>query len=435
MNLKMFTLCILIGNACISICTALNDSGVGSDPNIGSNLNSTELPRLDVSLQKLIDDASDGSSITVGLGNYVLSQPLHISKNITLIGSPFVAVDGQGTSQILQVDNPKVSVNVEKFLFMYGKGDYGGAITSQAQSLTIKDCRFLDSLANYGAAIYQKGGKLQIEDSTFEGNNATIWGAAIYGNSGDVQMESSKFTQNPGCHVICFNGSRPRRVNVSIRECSVTDNPGAYNEHGTGLGGAIACANSTTLIDRCTIKDNKALVITPLFLGGGNAGLLFSGSNVVLNDTLIDGNEALNAAAICALYDSKVEVNHCNIRKNHAQSVLFSGKYRGGEGSGIVIDESSEVTMNGVTLEGNIADGEVGAISNAGELNLNAGTVIAKNTARRYSGLYSSESGVVNINKTVSIYDNVDKQQPPQSIHSEGILNMDPSWMLPLAIA
>ena len=86
--------------------------------------------------------------------------------------------------------------------------------------------------------------------------------------------------------------------------------------------------------------------------------------------------------------------------------------------------------MNGVTLEGNIADDEYGAIENAGKLNLNEGTVIAKNTARRYSGLYSSESGVVNINKNVSIYDNVDKQQPPQSIHSEGILNMDLSLLL-----
>ena len=63
-------------------------------------------------------------------------------------------------------------------------------------------------------------------------------------------------------------------------------------------------------------------------------------------------------------------MNRGAIQGNHAQSVLFAGKNIGGEGSGIVIDESSEVTMNGVTLEGNIADGEVGAISNAGELNL-----------------------------------------------------------------
>ena len=76
----------------------------------------------------------------------------------------------------------------------------------------------------------------------------------------------------------------------------------------------------------------------------------------MLNDTLIEGNETLNAAAICVLYDSKVEVNRCNIRRNHAQSVFFSGNYRGGEYAGIAIGDSSEVTMNNVTLNDNLAD-------------------------------------------------------------------------------
>ena len=88
-----------------------------------------------------------------------------------------------------------MSVTLKNFLVMHGKGDYGGAITSQAQSLTIKDCRFLDSLANYGAAIYQKGGELQIMDSTFEGNNATIWGTAIYDEGGDI-LRSMPYCQD-----------------------------------------------------------------------------------------------------------------------------------------------------------------------------------------------------------------------------------------------
>jgi hypothetical protein len=424
MDLKKCVLCVLIGIACISLCTALNDSAIGSSPDIGSNLNSTELgsrPMLDIYfLQKLVDDASDGSSVTIK-DDYVSSVPLHIDKNITLTGSPIAYIDGQGTSQILKIDNPKVSVTLENFLVMHGKGDYGGAISSQAKSLTINECRFLDSSANYGAAIYQKGGNLQVRDSTFEGNNATIWGSAIYGNSGDVQVESSQFAHNPGCHVICFNGSRPKKVNVLIKECSVSDNEGAYNEHGVGHGGAIACANSTMLIDHCSIKGNKALVMTPLFLGGGNAGLLFSGSCVALNNTLIEGNEALRAAAICVLYDSKIEINRCDIRKNHAQSVLFYGKYRGGECAGIVIDDSSEVAMNDTTLEGNIADDEVGAIWSAGKLSLNAGTIITRNRAKRYSALYSLESGVVIKGKGVRIYDNHD-DNPNGSICIEGIL-------------
>ena len=74
------------------------------------------------------------------------------------------------------------------FMFMNGKGDYGGAINSQVKSLDLKDCRFSDNLAKYGAAVYQKSGDLHIERSTFENNKATEWGAAIYDNSGDMRV-------------------------------------------------------------------------------------------------------------------------------------------------------------------------------------------------------------------------------------------------------
>jgi hypothetical protein len=344
---------------------------------------------------------------------------------MTLVGSPFAYIDAQGASQILQVDNPKASVTMENFLLMHGQGDYGGAITSQAKSLTIKDCRFLDSFANYGAAIYQKGGGLRIEDSTFEGNNATIWGAAIYDNGGDVLVESSKFTQNPGSYVICVNGTQPMQAQVLIRDCNVSSNPGPYNGLTAGSGGAIVCENSTMIVDRCTIKGNKALVMTPTILCGGNAGLFFSSSDVVLNDTLIEGNEALYVPAIYVGPDTKVEINRCDIKRNHALRVLCKGMYIGGEDAGIAITPGSKVTMNDVTIEGNIADGNSSAIANSGILNLNDGTTITKNTAQRYSAIENSMLGVVNIHDGVHVFNNHDEQQPGESVHSEGILNME----------
>ena len=44
--------------------------------------------------------------------------------------------------------------------------------------------------------------------------------------------------------------------------------------------------------------------------------MVFAGSNVTLNDTLIEGNEALYAAAIYVGLDSKVTINRCNIKEN-----------------------------------------------------------------------------------------------------------------------
>ncbi len=132
MDLKLFALatCILIGGTCAQDSLDYNSHYTGLT-GVGSRLNITELvslPRLDVSLQTLIDGAPDNSSITIDRGRYVLSEPLHISKNITLVGTLLVYIDGQGISQILQIDNPKVNVTMEKLLFIHGKGDYGGAI-------------------------------------------------------------------------------------------------------------------------------------------------------------------------------------------------------------------------------------------------------------------------------------------------------------------
>ena len=132
MDLKLLALAasLLIGGACAQdnqeydrLHTGLNDSGIVCSPNVGSDLSGTELgsrPKLDISvLQKLIDDASDGSSIETE-DDYISSQPLHINKNVTLAGSPFAAIDAWGSSQILKIDNPRVNVTLENFLLMRG---------------------------------------------------------------------------------------------------------------------------------------------------------------------------------------------------------------------------------------------------------------------------------------------------------------------------
>jgi len=65
--------------------------------------------------------------------------------------------------------------------------------------------------------------------------------------------------------------------------------------------------------------------------------------------------------------------------------------------------------MNDVIIEGNIADNYDGAIKNTGKLNLNAGTVITGNIAKRYPTLNNTAPGMVNMSMGAHIYDN---QQP-----------------------
>ncbi|MGE5373395.1 MAG: right-handed parallel beta-helix repeat-containing protein [Phycisphaerales bacterium] len=394
MGLKLLTLtaCLIIGSACAQ----------------------------DVSLQKLIDDANDSSSIPIPSGGYVLSEPLHINKNITLVGSPFAYIDARGASQILQADNPKANVTIVNILFMNGSGDYGGAIASQAKSLTIKGCSFLDNLAYYGAAIYQMGGNLQVIESTFEGNNATIWGAAIQDEAGDVLVESSKFTQNTGSRVIYVNGTHPKQARVSVRDCDISENPGPYSDLSSGFSGAIVCENSTALVDHCNIKGNKALVMTPTLLGGVNAGLSFGYSDVTLNDTLIEGNEALYVPALSIGGNSRVMINRCTIAGNRALSVLYKGDQVDGDVAGISISVGSEVIMDDVSISNNQVGGECAAISNSGTLSLK-NVRIYGNTAGNISSIRNSKHGRLIFGKDVQIYGN----EAPQDVYSEGPVKMD----------
>jgi hypothetical protein len=158
----------------------------------------------------------------------------------------------------------------------------------------------------------------------------------------------------------------------------------------------------------------------PLFLGGGNAGLVFGSSDVILNDTLIEGNEALYVPAIYIGHDSNVEINRYDITDNRALSALYQGERVDGDMAGVAIVTSYEVSMDDVSISNNKADGECAAISNAGTLNLD-NVRTHGNTASNYSAIRILREGRVNMGKDVKIFDN----NAPQDVHSEGVLNMD----------
>jgi len=76
-------------------------SDIGLKENYGSpctSLDGTEfssLPRPDVHLQKLIDEADDSLSVSIPSGYYSLlpGETLHITKNLTLVGDGLVVID------------------------------------------------------------------------------------------------------------------------------------------------------------------------------------------------------------------------------------------------------------------------------------------------------------------------------------------------------
>ena len=73
------------------------------------------------------------------------------------------------------------------------------------------------------------------------------------------------------------------------------------------------------------------------------------------------------------------------------------------------------------------ADGNSSAIGNAGKLNLNEGTIITRNTAKRYSAIDNSISGTLSMAKDAHIFNNYYVGKPGGLSIVRAPLNIDAS--------
>ena len=80
------------------ICTSINDVEFSS------------LPRPGVSLQNFIDNTEDDGIIYISSGYYDLNETLLIDNNITVVGKGLVVADAEKNFEILEIDNPWVTM-------------------------------------------------------------------------------------------------------------------------------------------------------------------------------------------------------------------------------------------------------------------------------------------------------------------------------------
>jgi len=316
-------------------------------------------------------------------------------------------------------------VDIVQIGFVNGKGDYGGAITSKAKSLTLYNCSFINNLANYGAGVYQNGDRLSIENSVFTHNyaaskggavyanytgknsplvvksckfyrnNVTNIGAAIYAECKKLDIESSELSRNGGTTALYASNS-----SVLLRECNVSANLGPNNMRQNGHVGGIGFDNFSAVIEECAVLGNKATYLdndenfTQEYwgFGGSGGGIYLSHSNVTINDTSINENEAFTAGGI-DVAESNLVVNRCSISNNTAQQVIIpEGKFNG-QGGGMFM-------LNSVAFESNHADNLSGAIANSGQLTLIGANKFLNNTAHNAGAIYNHEGCQVKIKGT-----------------------------------
>ena len=91
-------------------------------------------------------------------------------------------------------DNGQFSVNYN-YLFSYPDSNFGGAISSKANNLLIRDSTFENNYASFGGAIYCDVGNLSIDNVNFINNHA-YYGGSIFLNDTNSTVFNSNFIRN-----------------------------------------------------------------------------------------------------------------------------------------------------------------------------------------------------------------------------------------------
>jgi predicted outer membrane repeat protein len=276
-------------------------------------------------------------------------------------------------------------------------GSYGSVFVNNDNS-TFVNCVFEGNRAqNNGGCIYSnvptpkgkknKAPRINVIHTMFGSNTAGLSGAAIYSNGTDVRIESSEFSDNLGTAPIdVYNG------NIAIKDCKILSSPGP-TQISPGTEGTLRLDTCSATIEKCTILGNNMSYQDEGNYSGTGSGITLYNSDVILNDTKIDGNVA-SGASVRVGGSSDLIMNDGSVPRNMARYVYFCGGRFNGNGAGISISKEAKVTLNGVILEGNHADGFGGAIVNSGTLTLMGRTIISGNTANQGAGIDNRGRGI-----------------------------------------
>ena len=154
------------------------------------------------------------SNIFIAKGTYSITNKLHVSKSINIIGedAKSTIINGLNQTQLLYISTSNIIVNIINLTFTKGLNQNGGAIYNRYSSLNIinsifKDNHAYDSGSSHGegGVIYNEKGFIKIYNSTFSNNNIfsndlsgtySKYGGVIYSNLGELSIFNSKFTNN-----------------------------------------------------------------------------------------------------------------------------------------------------------------------------------------------------------------------------------------------
>ncbi|MGI8641151.1 MAG: choice-of-anchor Q domain-containing protein [Pyrinomonadaceae bacterium] len=356
-----------------------------------------------IAISKNLTIAGPSADLLTVSGNNA-GRIFYISNNSVVTLSGMILKNGRVTTiddyfggaiylidSTLTLTNMTLSNNMARFTSQQPPATFGegGAIYSYNSTLFIVNSTISNNDARFGGAIHSRSGIVNVAGSTFSNNSV----GAILGASGDlIYVVNSTFIGNNGT---VYGGYYGR---ISVINSTITNNTSGISNAGgvltiersiisnnCCLGGGVSNSGTTT-ISKTTINNNSSFALSD---GGG----IFNTGDMTINDSTISNNRTdrsgggiFNSGRL-SLTNSTVSGNIAALGGGTTGNSLGGGIY-----SGYVFGGSTLILTNS-TIANNRATGNGG-----GMYHDNSGTVTVRNTI--IAGNLSN-SGAADVSGTV----------------------------------
>lgn len=358
-------------------CVSASDVDSANIEPIGGDINTNFTGNFE-SLQSLIDDASEGSTINLN-NNYTGSGEITIDKALTINGNyNYINALGESTIFKISADDAVVLNNI---LFFNGYSEENGGAINALGPLKLNNCYFENNVAENGGAVYSSD-VITISNCEFNSNSAGRGGAVYLSERGFInnvaEIKNTIFVNNKASN---YGGALYALRNLTITNTDFKDNKV------NGSGGAIYTRNGRATYS--TIYDRGAPAYTvanklyyQLYIKGNcvfennvaenDGGAIFVGANdYAIDDDLLGylniakdvsfiNNNASNAGAISIEY-CEAFINGVDFTNNYANI---------GGGGAIAATGKSTLIIDKSNFNNNFAEEYGGSIFSVNQLNI-----------------------------------------------------------------
>ena len=295
-----------------------------------------------------------------------LDAPLIVSRDITLVATNEVLLDGNGVTRLMIV-RPNVRVTLSGFLFFSGR---------QTET-NLNHGEIFDTA---GGAIYNDGGIVTLMRGRFQGNSVLgltgvpgeegedgehggdAAGGAIYNNGGQVLVSNVVFEANS-------TTGGPGGDGGNGRASGFGDNGGNGGNGGSAAGSAIYSNGGRVLVIASTFTNNTAVGALAGGAGLGSGILGFPGQAGEAGDAVGAGISGANAEIgiyACSFITNNVTAADGSNGTNGVGRAEGQNGKNGGDAAGGAVYSTGPLSVTNSTFFGNVAVSGAGGIGGAG---------------------------------------------------------------------